>query len=446
MPGLFVLLSSYICFMNIPELYEIYKKYPSVQTDTRKLKSGDIFFALKGPNFNANEFAKKAIDEGASYAVIDEKVPMDIGNEIANKTILVDDVLEALQQLAKYHRSQFAIPFIAITGSNGKTTTKELIHAVLSTRYKTYTTEGNLNNHIGIPLTLLKIKDDAEVAVIEMGANHIGEIAAYCKIAMPTHGVITNCGKAHLEGFGSEEGVRKAKGELFDYLRTLADGWAFVMWDYDYLQEMSKGISGIIKYGTKGDVDVIGKVLKNDPLLEVEIVRGLDDKKIRTQLVGEYNLANVLAAVTIGKSFKVPELKIKSAIESYTPSNSRSQLIRVGTNRIILDAYNANPSSMKLAIENFSKIPGDKILILGSMAELGKESEKEHLGIIKQIRNHEWKHVVLVGSEFQKINHPFLQFKDSPEVKDWFQQQKFDHVNILIKGSRSMQMERTIGY
>jgi len=426
--------------MNIPELYEIYKKYPSVQTDTRKLREGDIFFALKGPSFNGNEFAQKAIDMGASYAVIDEKIPIDIGIKIPRKTILVDNVLVTLQQLAKYHRQQFSIPFIAITGSNGKTTTKELIHSVLSTTYQTYTTEGNLNNHIGIPLTILKIKNDAEIAVIEMGANHIGEIASYCQIAMPTHGLITNSGKAHLEGFGSEEGVRKAKGELYDYLRTLTHGYAFVMWDYDYLQEMSKGISGIIKYGTGDGAHVIGKASKNDPLLEVEIIQGLDEKKIKTQLVGEYNLPNVLA----GKFFKVDESKIQLAIERYTPSNSRSQLIELGTNKIILDAYNANPSSMKLAIENFSKMPGDKVLILGSMAELGKESEKEHAIIIELIKNYRWKFVALVGDEFQKTNHSFLQFKNSSEVKDWFHQQKFENTNFLIKGSRSMQMEKTI--
>lgn len=439
MSGLFILSSSYICQMNIANLYKLYKRYPSVQTDTRKLKSGDIFFALKGPSFNGNEFAEKAIGDGAAYAVIDDKQ-----FEIPGKTILVEDVLATLQQLAKYHRQRFTIPFIAITGSNGKTTTKELIHAVLSTTYKTFTTEGNLNNHIGIPLTILKIKDDAEVAVIEMGANHIGEIASYCQIALPTHGLITNCGKAHLEGFGSEEGVRKAKGELFDFLRTINDGYAFVMCDYEYLQEMSKGISGIIKYGTKGDAHVIGKVLRTDPLLEVEIIQGFDEGKIKTQLVGEYNLPNVLAAVTIGKFFKVPEAKIRLAIENYTPSNSRSQLIQKGTNKIILDAYNANPSSMKLAIDNFSKLNGDKILILGSMAELGKESEKEHQALIEQIKNHQWKDVVLVGNEFQKISHPFHQFKNSEEAGAWMQQQKFENKNILIKGSRSMQMEKVL--
>ena len=425
--------------MNPRELYEIYKAHPSVQTDTRKLKNGDIFFALKGPNFNGNEFAQKAIERGASYAVIDQKE-----FKIPSKTILVDDVLVTLQQLAKHHREQFNIPVIAITGSNGKTTTKELIHAVLSSSFQTYTTEGNLNNHIGVPITILKIKDDAEMAVIEMGANHIGEIASYCQVALPTHGLITNCGKAHLEGFESEEGVRKAKGELFDYLRTLTHGYAFVMWDYDYLQKMSKGISGVIKYGSKGDAHVIGQVLKSDPFLEVGIVQGLNEKNIKTQLVGDYNLPNVLAAVTVGKFFKVPELKITTAIENYIPSNSRSQLIEKGTNKIILDAYNANPTSMKLAIENFSKLPGDKILILGSMAELGKVSEQEHAMLVGQIKNYHWKAVALVGNEFEKIAHPFFQFKNYIEVKDWLRGNHFEHVSMLVKGSRSMQMEKTI--
>src|SRR5258705_3414128 len=305
--------------MMIEELYKIYQQHSSIQTDTRKLKAGDIFFALKGPSFNGNSFAKMAIDNGAACVVIDEKE-----FEIEGKTILVPDVLESLQQLALRHREQFTISFIAITGSNGKTTTKDLIHAVLSTSFKAYTTEGNLNNHIGIPLTILKIKADAEMAVIEMGANHIGEIAGYCKYALPTHGLITNCGKAHLEGFGSLEGVKKAKGELFDHLRTLTHGFAFVMWDYDYLREMSKGISGIIKYGTKGDAHIIGKANKSEPYLEVQITQGLSNTIIQTRLVGEYNLPNVLAAITVGKTFQVKEEKIKAAIEGYVPSNSRS--------------------------------------------------------------------------------------------------------------------------
>lgn len=283
------------------------------------------------------------------------------------------------------------------------------------------------------------------MAVIEMGANHLNEIAAYCQIAKPTHGLITNCGKAHLEGFGGTEGVKKAKGELFDYLRTLTHGFAFVMWDYDYLREMSKGISGIIKYGTEINDHIIGKVFSNDPFLQVEISQGLDDKLISTQLVGEYNLPNVLAAVTVGKFFDVPESKIKSAIEHYTPSNSRSQLIEKGSNKIILDAYNANPSSMKLAIENFAKKPVEnKIMLLGAMAELGVESLHEHAEIIDLIKNYSWKEVILVGGDFLKLSHPFLSFENSLKAKEWFDQHDFQNSYILVKGSRSTQMEKVL--
>jgi UDP-N-acetylmuramoyl-tripeptide--D-alanyl-D-alanine ligase len=426
--------------MMIEELYKIYQQYPSVETDTRKLKAGDIFFALKGPSFNGNSFAKKAVEAGAAFVVIDEKE-----YEIDGKTLLVPDVLSSLQELALHHRKQFDIPFIAITGSNGKTTTKELIHAVLSSSFKTYTTEGNLNNHIGIPLTILKIKPEAEMAVIEMGANHLKEIAGYCQIALPTHGLITNCGKAHLEGFGSEEGVRKGKGELFDYLRTLTHGFAFVMWDYDYLQEMSKGISGIIKYGTKDNDHVIGKIIPGETFLKVEITQGLDDGIITTQLVGEYNLPNVLAAVTVGKFFEVPDNKIRSAIENYVPSNSRSQLIEKDSNKIILDAYNANPSSMRLAIENFAKKTSEnKILMLGAMAELGKESLREHQQIIDLIKEYSWKEVALVGGDFLRLSHPFLSFENSLQANEWFVKQHFENSYILVKGSRSIQMEKVL--
>jgi UDP-N-acetylmuramoyl-tripeptide--D-alanyl-D-alanine ligase len=426
--------------MMIEELYRIYQQYPSVQTDTRKLKGGDIFFALKGPNFNGNSFAKQAIDSGAAHVVIDEKE-----FEIPGKTFLVPDVLTALQQLALHHRKQFNVPFIAITGSNGKTTTKELINAVLSSSFKTYTTEGNLNNHIGVPLTILKIKNDAEVAVIEMGANHLGEIASYCKIALPTHGLITNCGKAHLEGFGGIEGVRKGKGELFDHLRTLTHGFAFVMWDYDYLQEMSKGISGIIKYGTQENDHVTGKVFRNDLFLQVEITQGLTHAVISTQLVGEYNLPNVLSAVTVGKFFEVPEEKIISSIENYIPSNSRSQLIEKKSNKIILDAYNANPSSMKLAIENFAKKNEEnKILMLGAMAELGKESLQEHQQIVDLIKKYSWKEVALVGGDFLKLSHSFHSFENSAKAGEWFTKQNLQDSFILVKGSRSMQMEKVL--
>ncbi len=424
--------------MPVEELYKIYRQYPSVQTDTRKLQPGDIFFALKGENFNGNAFAQKAIEAGAAWAVID-----DAAYEIPGRTILVPDVLTALQQLAKHHRQQFTIPFIAITGSNGKTTTKELIHAVLSSLFKTYTTEGNLNNHIGVPLTLLKIKDDAEIAVIEMGANHQREIASYCEYTMPTHGLITNCGKAHLEGFGGVEGVRKGKGELFDYLRS-HDGTAFIMQDYDYLQEMSKGISSIIRYGTS-NAEVTGAVAQSEPFLSVQISKGTDAVIINTQLVGDYNLPNVLAAVCVGKHFGVSVEKIRSAIENYVPSNSRSQLIEKGTNKIILDAYNANPSSMKLAIDNFARIQaGKKVLMLGAMAELGDESLEEHKNIVDLIKQHRWEQVVLVGGDFLKTTHPFLQFESVEQAKEWLQQQHIENAFFLIKGSRSMAMEKVL--
>ncbi|MGC4037486.1 MAG: UDP-N-acetylmuramoyl-tripeptide--D-alanyl-D-alanine ligase [Chitinophagaceae bacterium] len=423
--------------MNIESIYEIYKEYPSVQTDTRKLKTGDIFFALKGDNFNGNSFAQKAIDAGAAYAVIDEKE-----FEIPGKTILVNNVLTSLQELAKYHRLQFTTPFIAITGSNGKTTTKELIHAVLSSSYKTYTTEGNLNNHIGIPLTILKIKTDAEIAVIEMGANHQKEIEGYCKYALPTHGLITNAGKAHLEGFGGPEGVKKGKGELFDFLRV-NNGIAFIMKDYDYLQEMSKGIKTIITYGTH-DAQTNGIAIKSEPFLEVSMEK-FSAGSIKTNLVGDYNLPNVLAAVSIGRFFKIPDDSIKNSIENYSPSNSRSQLIEKGTNKIILDAYNANPSSMKLAIENFSKLQADnKILMLGAMAELGEESLNEHKAIIDLIKKFSWKNVVLVGGDFLKTEHSFLQFKSSAEAREWLKEVAPVNSYLLVKGSRSMQMEKVL--
>lgn len=424
--------------MLIEELYQLFEQYPSVQTDTRKLNPGDIFFALKGDNFNGNSFAKKAIEVGAAYAVIDEKE-----FEIPGKTILVEDVLASLQQLAKYHREQFEIPFLAITGSNGKTTTKELVHAVLSSTFKTYTTEGNLNNHIGIPLTILKIKKNAELAVIEMGANHQKEIAGYCLYAKPTHGLITNCGKAHLEGFGGVEGVKKGKGELYDYLRE-NKGTAFVMWDYDYLKEMSKGIKHIIKYGTT-NADIEGSSIKSEPFLVVNITKGSACGTIHTNLVGDYNLPNVLTAVTAGKYFGVKDSVIKMAIENYSPSNSRSQLLEKGTNKIILDAYNANPSSMRLAIENLAKIDTEnKVLILGAMAELGNESLQEHKDIVDLIKKHDWKAVVLVGGDFLRFDHPFSTFANSGEVKGWLKEQNFEHTHMLIKGSRSMQMEKVL--
>ena len=424
--------------MQIEQLYKIFLAHPFVQTDTRKLKENDLYFALKGPNFNGNLFAQKALDAGAAFAIVDELTGPD-----DERIIKVDDVLTTMQLLAKYHRQQFTIPFIAVTGSNGKTTTKELLHEVLNAAYKTYTTEGNLNNHIGIPLTILKMKADAEIALIEMGANHQKEIESYCKFTLPTHGLITNCGKAHLEGFGGVEGVRKGKGELFDYLRA-NNGTAFIMSDYDYLRDMSKGITLIKTYGTK-DAEITGEVKNSTGFLEVAITKGAAIDTIKTQLVGEYNLPNVLAAVAVGKYFTVADEKIKAALENYTPSNSRSQLIEKGSNKIILDAYNANPTSMKAAIENFAKMEGhEKVLLLGGMMELGNESLQEHQSIITVINNNKWKAVVLVGGDYHKLQHPYINFKNSLQAKDWFNEQQFSNTRFLIKGSRSMQMEKVL--
>jgi UDP-N-acetylmuramoyl-tripeptide--D-alanyl-D-alanine ligase len=424
--------------MTIAALYDLFLQHPSVQTDTRKLQPGDIYFALKGDNFDGNLFATQALEKGAAYAVIDNAA-----YQAGERTILVPDVLRTLQGLAKHHREQFNIPFIAITGSNGKTTSKELVHAVLSTTYKTYTTAGNLNNHIGIPLTLLNVKPDAEIAVIEMGANHQQEIAGYCTYTLPTHGVITNAGKAHLEGFGGEAGVKKGKGELFDFIRA-HNGTVFIMNDYVYLQEMSRGIKEVITYGTQ-NAGILGTVVTGDTFLNVEMHSGAYTGLIQTKLVGDYNLPNVLLAAAVGAYFKVPAVSIKQALEAYTPSNSRSQLMVKGTTHIIMDAYNANPSSMKLAIENFSRQPETKkVLMLGAMAELGEESLQEHRDIIATISKYNWQEVVLVGGDFLKIEHPYIQFANVTEAKDWYTQQNMDNTSILIKGSRSMQMEKII--
>jgi UDP-N-acetylmuramoyl-tripeptide--D-alanyl-D-alanine ligase len=489
--------------MNIESLYQLYLRHPSIQTDTRKLKGGDLFFALKGPNFNGNQFALNALKQGAAYAVIDEatasipdapeRSPAGISANpegfpaLSERLILVDDALATLQALALHHRQQFDIPFIAITGSNGKTTTKELVYAVLASKYRTYTTVGNLNNHIGVPLTLLSIKKDAQFAVIEMGANHQKEIESYCRYTLPTHGIITNAGKAHLEGFGGSEGVKKGKGELYTFLRE-HDGTAFVMWDYEYLREMSKGIPHILRYGTT-DADLIGivesdgaaepvtgktVVSSGDSFLRVRITKGAATGTISTQLVGDYNLPNVLVAAAIGKFFGVADESIRQSIEGYTPSNSRSQLIQRESNHIILDAYNANPSSMKAAIENFARLDasasggagkaggpatgiasgagsdkaeagtGKKVLILGAMAELGEESLEEHRQIVALIGKYPWHQVVLVGGDFLKITHPYLSFQNSREAGEWLRQAGFTDTWLLIKGSRSTKMEEVL--
>ena len=423
--------------MSIEKIYAFYLNHPVVQTDTRKIQPGEFFFALKGPNFNGNEYALKALEMGAAGVVVDEPIGLE-GEHIFK----VDDVLKTLQQLALHHRQQFKIPFIAITGSNGKTTTKELIHAVLSSSFRTYTTKGNLNNHIGIPLTILSIGLDAEMAIIEMGANHQKEIEGYCKIALPTHGLITNCGKAHMEGFGGVMGIRKGKGELYDYLAN-SDGTVFLNSDLEYLLEMSQHIKNKIFYGNKNG-DFNAAVLQSEPLLTIEISRldwGLHH--LHTNLVGTYNLPNVEAAICIGDHFNIPFIKIAQAIATYVPDNARSQLIKKDGNDIILDAYNANPSSMQVAIENFAKqSSNNKYLFLGGMMELGEDSVKEHQAIVELLIQKGLNNVILVGGDFEKTVHPFRFFYQVEDAKAWLIDNKPHNALLLIKGSRSTRMEK----
>ncbi len=422
-------------FMNIPSLYAKFLQHPSVCTDTRKLKKGDIFFALKGPQFNGNAFVEKALESGAAYCVADDDVPVN-----DPRVLRTNDALKTLQDLAAHHRRQFNIPVIAITGSNGKTTTKELMHAALSAKYKTYTTEGNLNNHIGIPLTLLKIKEDAEIAIVEMGANHQREIAGYCSYTQPTHGLITNCGKAHLEGFGGIEGVRKGKGELYDYLRDNKQT-AFVNAQLDYLVEMSAGIEHIIYYG-KEQTQFSGRALPDSALLQVAL---MNSKLIRTQLVGNYNIHNVLAAYAVGITLGVAEDALIAAIENYHPDNHRSQMIQWKNNTVILDAYNANPTSMKAAIENFAAMKGTgKILALGSMKEMGTESDREHRALVDLIGQFPWEKVLLVGNEFKNLPGHILHFSSSIDAGAWLKAQQYQGMHILVKGSRGTQMEKVL--
>ncbi|CAN5330580.1 UDP-N-acetylmuramoyl-tripeptide--D-alanyl-D-alanine ligase [soil metagenome] len=425
--------------MNIEELYKLYTVNKSVSTDSRNITKGDIYFALKGYHFNGNKYASEALAKGADFAIVDEQQ-----ETTDTRLIYSENVLQTLQHLAGFHRSKFSIPIISITGSNGKTTTKELVHAVLATKYKTAVTFGNLNNHIGIPLTLLKIPADVEIVVIEMGANHRHEIEGYCSYTRPTHGLITNCGKAHLEGFGGVEGVIKGKGELFDFLRE-TNGTAFVNFDDEPVKQMGLQVHSFMSYGKiETGADVTGKVISSDPVLTVKIIEDVS-KQIQTNLVGSYNLPNVLAAVAIGKYFNIDFQNSKHAIECYIPSNSRSQLLKKGTNTIILDAYNANPSSMKAAIQNFADMKAaKKILVLGSMMELGDESENEHQKLLELIAMYEWDDVLLVGDYFNFLQHSFNKFSTVQEAAAQIGESNLKNATVLIKGSRSMMMEKVL--
>ena len=422
---------------TIEKLFELFQHCNGVTIDTRNISAGEMFFGLKGSNVNGNEFAQKALDNGAICCVVDDE-----NYVIDHHCILVEDSLIALQDLAKRYRSTFQFPVLAITGTNGKTTTKELITKVLSAKYITSATKGNLNNHIGVPLTLLSVKKDCEFAIIEMGANHQKEIEFYCSIADPDFALITNIGKAHLEGFGGIEGVLKAKSELYQYVME-KQGILFVNSGQHLLDEIIRDYKMVVKYGFKENDYLTGKILLLDEFASVEVD---DEIQIHSNLVGNYNAENILAAACVGKYFDVGYSDIKSAIEDFYPENNRSELKEIGGNYFILDAYNANPSSMKAALENFHHLKAEKkIVLIGDMLELGEFSESEHKEILQIALGYKFDTIVTIGPEFLKHKTSgIIQFMNSYEAKEWFNEQQFNGATILLKGSRGMQLEKVI--
>lgn len=424
--------------VSIDKLYSLYQLYNKITTDSRQVEEGCLFFALKGENFDGNAYAQNAIEAGAAFAVIDDE------KYDSENTLLVDNVLHALQQLARMHRRKYQFPVLAITGSNGKTTTKELINAVLSRKYRVTATKGNLNNHIGVPVTLLDIRDDSQLAIIEMGANHQGEIANLCSVAEPTHGLITNIGKAHLGGFGGYEGVIKAKSELYAWLRAKGCD-VFVNEDNPLLMELTKGMHRI-GYGGGTGVVARGNAIENTEYLEINWVTPDEVKLVATRLVGNYNFENVMAAICAGMYFNVPFGDIQEAISSYIPSNSRSQALKTAKNSIILDAYNANPTSMKAAIDNFRQVAAErKMVILGDMLELGDESLEEHRAVVKMTEESVFDVAVFVGPDFMKtVSGRFTSFRTSQEATSWLASQDFRNYTILVKGSRGIKMEKVL--
>jgi len=415
--------------MKIASLYKLYRQYFLVDTDTRNIRKNTLFFALKGANFNGNKFAEEALKLGASFAIVDEKV-----YQTKEHIILVDNVLKTLQKLANYHRRQLNIPIIALTGSNGKTTTKELIHVVLSKKYNTQATKGNLNNHIGVPLTLLSMTDKTELGIVEMGANHQKEIAFLCTICEPDFGYITNFGKAHLEGFGGIEGVIRGKSELYTFLQE-QNKIAFVNPDDEIQIEKTKAIQTVnFKVAEL-------KFLEVNPFVKFSY----KEKCIQSKLIGSYNYLNLVAAITIGTYFNVSEEAIIEAIESYVPKNNRSQIIVTKKYKIILDAYNANPSSMKVALENFAAInPEKSLVILGDMFELGTESSPEHQAIVDLAASFNFDNTFLVGENFHQTKTKKHQFKKYEHLETYLKKNTITQQSILIKGSRGMRLERVL--
>lgn len=416
--------------MEIKEIYNLYSKNYLVDTDTRNIRNNTLFFALKGDNFNGNKFTKEALEKGAAYVIID-----DDKYKINNRTILVNDVLQTLQKLASFHRQQLNIPIIALTGSNGKTTTKELINCVLSEKYKTTATIGNLNNHIGVPLTLLSMTPETEIGIVEMGANHKKEIEFLCDIAKPDFGYITNFGKAHLEGFGGIEGVIIGKSELYTYLKK-NNKIAFINPKDSIQIEKTKSIETI-------SFSQAVKFKEANPFVKLNI----DTQEVTSNLIGEYNYTNIIAAITIGNYFEIEGNKINKAIEGYVPTNNRSQIIKKENNHIILDAYNANPSSMKVALENFSKIEEkNKTVILGDMFELGEDSLREHQVITDLADSFSFSNTLFVGENFFKSTTKNEQFKTFEDLKEYIIKKPLENQSILIKGSRGMKLERILDF
>lgn len=427
--------------MTTELLYQLYLQHPTVTTDSRNCPAGSIFFALKGDNFNGNKYALSALEKGCALAVVDEKE-----FAIDERFVLVEDVLKSLQKLAQHHRISLGLPVIGITGSNGKTTTKELMAAVLKQRFNVLYTQGNLNNHIGVPLTLLSLKKEHQIAVVEMGANHPGEIKDLVEIACPNVGLITNVGKAHLEGFGSFEGVVKTKSELYDFLRETG-GQAFVNLDNKILFEKSEGIKRI-GYGIENNNgQVEGRITGSSPFLEMEWKNYGDATiyELKTHLIGTYNAENVLAAVCIGRYFDIDSKLICEGINNYIPQNNRSQLIETANNKLIVDAYNANPTSMQVALKNFSQMEApNKALILGDMLELGDESPAEHQRIVDLLTEYGFKKVFLIGEYFSKSNTPFPSFPTTDAFIQTITKQGLKDYYILIKGSRGIKLEGVV--
>ncbi|OFX74285.1 MAG: hypothetical protein A2X12_06655 [Bacteroidetes bacterium GWE2_29_8] len=424
---------------TIQEIHNLYTIHNIITTDSRNVQKGAIYFALKGENFDGNEFIQSALDNGASYAISDNK-KLENQNE---KIIIVENVLQTLQELAKFHRQNLKIPVIGITGTNGKTTTKELIKTVLEKQYNVFATKGNLNNHIGVPISILSITKETQIAIIEMGANHKGEIAQLSKIAQPNYGIITNIGKAHLEGFGSFDGVVKTKKELYDYIKK-QNGTIFVNHSDKLLLKMASNNNSIYY----NDDNLLFENLTINPYLNFYVkINKSSTINIKSKIIGRYNIDNMLAAIAIGKYFKINNKNIKLALTNFTPNNNRSQLIQSNSNSIIMDAYNANPSSMNVAIDNFNDInSNNKIIILGDMLELGENSDAEHKTICTKLNNMNFNKIILVGNLFKKNStYPhFLTFNNTIEATEYIKKNPINNAYVLLKGSRKIQLEELI--